>query len=458
MNNKRNVNLVCLFKGLSVSPSTTELGGYVDVMLSEPYSLATAYLKAYAIKSNIVEKNYNIHLLNLKDDGKGTIDLVSYQNEFLSKILSNNPIAIGFSTYCWNIDTTLILIKKIKKIRPNIKIILGGKYALLEYLLRYPEIDFIIRGEGEIAFKTLLENHLNKINIKGISFKIQNRLIDGGEGDIVKDIDDIPSPFTENIIIPNQYNMMIELSRGCLNNCGYCNWNSNKSLRYHSKKRIKEEIMYAISRKVKHITIIDSAINYNIILLNRFSNIIKHSPKNQLTFSYNLRYEHIDDNQIKYLKEIPSFQVLVGLETINHKALNTSNRSQLNIPLFENSIRLISSYCSPLIGIILGLPNDNPNEFKKTLHFVENLNKRLNHKIGGVLVSLLQVFPNSLLFAQRDKYKIKTHKKGVPYIISNITWNRNQLRLIYSWLKNFSQKSSLKIKGIEGGWTIEKRR
>ncbi|MCX7959720.1 MAG: cobalamin-dependent protein, partial [Deltaproteobacteria bacterium] len=288
---KRNINLVCLFKGTDNYLSSLEPGGYVDTMLKEPYSLATAYLKAYADKDISIRHKYNINLLNLKDDGKGLTDSVRFQNEFLGKILYNNPFAIGFSTYCWNIDTTITLIQKIKKIRPKTIIILGGRYALNEYLYKYPEIDFVIRGEGEIPFSDLVKKNFSKNEITpGISYIKDKILLDGGEGHIVKDIDTIPSPYTTGLIKPNIYNMMIELSRGCLNNCGYCEWNSNRTLRIHSEKRIREEILFAIRNRLRHITIIDSAINYNKILLQSLLRICKEFDTDSPLFSYNLRY------------------------------------------------------------------------------------------------------------------------------------------------------------------------
>lgn len=453
--NKRNVNLVCLFKGIKSSPNYIEIGGYVDALLSEPYSLAIAYLKAYAEKFDFIRKNYTINIFNLRDNGQGITDQVHYQSDFLTKIISNNPIAIGFSTYCWNIDATITIIKKIKKINPNIKIILGGRYALKEYLLRHPEIDFIIRGEGEIPFTALLrEGFSQKPNIKGVSYRINhNNIVDGGESEILEDIDLIPSPFTMGIILPNKYNMMIELSRGCLNNCAYCNWNSNKKLRLHSENRILEELQFAIHNNLKHITIIDSAINYNIILLKTLSRAINTLKLKDILFSYNLRYEYVDNNQIRYLKNIPSFQVLLGLESINQEALIKANRKTVNTQKFINTIRLLNSYCKPLIGVILGLPYDIPESFKETIYFLQRLNKYDNLKIGGVLISLLQVFPDSPL--HKKNYKIKTYKKGVPYIKSNITWNRKNLKNILLWLSEMQKKSELNIKGIEGGWRIK---
>lgn len=453
--NKKNINLVCLFKGINIIKGGIEQGGYVDALLCEPYSLANAYLKSYAEKFDDIKSNYNIVLINLSDKGRGIVDCVTYQEEFIECILSNHPYAIGFSTYCWNIDTTLLLVRKIKRINPRIKILIGGRYALKEYLLRYPEIDFIVKGEGEIPFVKLLKNNLKKpANIPGVSYLYNGHIVDNGDAEIIKDIDEIPSPYLKGIIKPNKYNMMLELSRGCLNNCGYCRWNSNKTYRYHSKKRIYQELLFAKQNKLKHITIVDSAINYEIKLLRYLSDVMT-KLKSRILFSYNLRHELIDVYQIQYLKNIPTFQALIGMESINSTALKICNRKISSLRVFENSVKLLNYYCEPLVGVILGLPGDTADSFKETINYLERVNSIPDMKIGMVLISLLQVFPDSLLYKYKNVLKIKTYTKGTPYIISNFTWKKKQLKDVYLWLQDFKKYSKLQIKGIEGEWTLK---
>jgi len=456
MRDKLNINLVCLFKGLSHSTNTLELGGYVDAMLTEPYSLANAYIKSYAEIDSEINKLYNISLINLTDNHNTQDDSVQFDRSFINKIMNNNPDIIGFSTYCWNIDATIKIIKEIKKINKRVRIILGGRYALKSLLTKHREIDFIIRGEGEIPFVYLLKNQFKKGNIiKGVAYLHNGKLMDGGNGEIVYNIDDIPSPFIKKIIKPNKFNMMIELSRGCLNNCSYCSWNSNKHFRRHSYKRIYEELLYALNNGVKHITIIDSAINYNDNLLRDFTDAASDiSIGSKIQFSYNLRYEHITEQQIKLLKRISSFQILLGLESINNNALHNANRSHFNPIKFEETIRILRSIGRPLVGIVLGLPGERLEDIKDTIYYLNYLHQKYNNAIGSVLISLLQVFPESGFDREINKYKIKFYKRGIPYMISNITWKKEDIILFKLWLQRFEKRCNLPIKGIEGEWRI----
>jgi len=66
---------------------------------------------------------------------------------------------LAFSCYIWNITQTLAVIKKIKALNPDIKILLGGPEVSYEWkdIIAIDEIDYIITGEGEIPFALFLD-------------------------------------------------------------------------------------------------------------------------------------------------------------------------------------------------------------------------------------------------------------------------------------------------------------
>jgi anaerobic magnesium-protoporphyrin IX monomethyl ester cyclase len=76
-----------------------------------------------------------------------------------SDLFSRNPDVIGFSCYIWNIEETIVVINMLKKIKPELKILLGGpevSYDTDYWMERLPEVDFIVMGEGEETFDHLL--------------------------------------------------------------------------------------------------------------------------------------------------------------------------------------------------------------------------------------------------------------------------------------------------------------
>ena len=82
-------------------------------------------------------------------------------NQIIEDIEDFNPDVLGLSVYIWNVS---IFIKIMKRLSLNdLKIILGGPEVSYDpdYFLKNTKADFIIKGEGEVVFNSLL-NALEK--------------------------------------------------------------------------------------------------------------------------------------------------------------------------------------------------------------------------------------------------------------------------------------------------------
>jgi radical SAM superfamily enzyme YgiQ (UPF0313 family) len=79
-------------------------------------------------------------------------------------LLARNPKIIGFGVYIWNVEPTAEIIAAIKRVRPDIKIILGGPEV--SYETEEQKIvqlaDHVITGEADLRFaevcRVLLES------------------------------------------------------------------------------------------------------------------------------------------------------------------------------------------------------------------------------------------------------------------------------------------------------------
>ncbi len=101
------------------------------------------------------------------DDGHQVtiIDLIRKRRrvgQYVSGILPRiRPDVVGLSAMAWQYDTCTRLIRLIKRLLPDVKIVIGGYHATLMYeeIAASEEaalIDFIVRGEGEEAFRRLV--------------------------------------------------------------------------------------------------------------------------------------------------------------------------------------------------------------------------------------------------------------------------------------------------------------
>jgi len=187
---------------------------------------------------------------------------------FEKRVESFNPDIVassGFAT-C-NAYVTVRALETAKKIRPDILTVTGGQHFTVtaqESLEAYPEIDVIVRGEGEqtlvelvkAADRTRGKPALSEID--GISFRRGRSIQHNPSRPLMENLDALPFPgyhFVEDYADRYHFTMMagrkarygmIEASRGCPHRCTFCSqWKHwQGTWRHKSVKRIAEEIEF----------------------------------------------------------------------------------------------------------------------------------------------------------------------------------------------------------------------
>ena len=364
--------------------------------------LATSLLKSYTEDL----KNLNIHLLNLY--------LGDEIDEAFSKILKMNPQSVGFSMYIWNRVFIEELIRTIKKYNKDIIIYAGGAEVTASFmdLSLNKDIDFLLPGEGEIPFKTLMTSLIQKeIQIEGQILKKEH----------IKDLEAIPSPFLSNILDPELYDGILwELSRGCPFNCAFCSESRGiEGVRYFDEKRINKELQLFESKKVEQIWVLDPTFNINKSRAIRILSLINEYAPN-IHYTFEIRAELLDSETAKAFSETHC-SLQIGLQSCHNHVLEQLNR-KLNIKDFEDKIHLLNHYGAVFgLDLICGLPLDTYDGFLQSLDFA--LMQIPNH----LDVFRLSVFPGTELFEKAADFKIE-FLNHTPYtLISTPDYNQEDL-------------------------------
>ncbi|MFQ6086074.1 MAG: B12-binding domain-containing radical SAM protein [Candidatus Bathyarchaeia archaeon] len=163
-----------------------------------------------------------------------------------------------------NTYITVRALETAKKVKPDVLTIAGGQHFTVtarESLETYPEIDVIVRGEGELTLLELVQACAEKrsfARIKGISFRQNGKIRHGPPRPLIENLDDLPFPgyhFVEDVLHEYHFTAMagprvryalVEGSRGCQHRCTFCtqwrHWGSR--LRCKSPKRIVDEMEF----------------------------------------------------------------------------------------------------------------------------------------------------------------------------------------------------------------------
>ncbi|MBR2589641.1 MAG: radical SAM protein [Clostridia bacterium] len=133
-------------------------------------------------------------------------------------------------------------------------------------LEKYPFIDILQHGEGEISFRDLLRAlaaHTDLSCVNNISFRTKSGVLTTSYC-AATDLD-FPSPyqsgFIDDIIQKNpsfHFDALIETNRGCPYKCAYCSWGGVKGkVRQFPKERVFADLEWCAAHKIEFIGFAD---------------------------------------------------------------------------------------------------------------------------------------------------------------------------------------------------------
>jgi len=320
---------------------------------------------------------------------------VNQQEDFIvSELLHAKPAVLAFSCYIWNIDMVMSLIETFKKVLPNIQIVVGGPEVSYDFSSNL--VDIIIRGEGEEAFKQIVQGFTPKTEFESSSLPLEN----------------IPFPYPTEIF-PTLQNRIIyyETSRGCVNRCGYCLSSATEGVRFLPWERVQSDLDKFLLAKVKQVKFVDRTFNCS---KHHAISIWKHLIQNDngiTNFHFEIAGEQLDNETLTLLSTARKglFQFEIGVQSTNPKTLECIRRTTDTVRLFENVRKLMAFGNIHLhLDLIVGLPYEDYQSFKQSFNDVFAC---FPHKLQ---IGFLKLLKGSQLRKNAEKYGI-VYKKNAPY-------------------------------------------
>lgn len=369
--------------------------------------------------------------------------------EFLEKIVVDKPDVLGFSLYYTNESPTNWMIYHIKKLLPDVKIVIGGPQAFKLKTVTMNMADYIIQGEGEQTLLDLLEKLDEKTSIDTKIIKAQqNRL----------DLDSLPFPdysyFNFNdYLIPN--GISSEFTRGCVAKCVFCTETNFWKYRGRMSRTVLDEIKHQFNTYGSdYVWFIDSLLNGNINELRAFALGMKEA---QLPVSWtgNVRCDGRMD--LEYFKDLARGgckHLLFGIESGSQLVLNDM---QKNVTIEEIEQNFKDAHASNILvtsNWIVGFPSENSQCFADTLTLASRLGP--SHGEGstygmGITMSLS---PGAEITDNKEKFNIvATDSFEDSWTNTNLT-NTKLHRLIRQksfaiFLHELSKKNKFNIHGLD---------
>ena len=392
----------------------------------------------YSMNSRAIQSNIAIYYLaeyaSTKNPGIDFVCLESSTNQpatqQLAEILAHEPNLLAISCYIWNIEATSRLCSDLKKVAPDIKILLGG-HEVSHDPKTYIEngiCDFVITGEGEIPFAKFLRylQGYSKIeDVDSLVYKTSDKLKTNPKATDLQPLDSIPSPYKGNLL--KRPFIYYEVSRGCVYKCHFCLSALDRGTRFFSMERFHKDMEIILSSsRVKQVKFVDRTFNLNLKRTNQIFKYLKDNGSGR-NFHFEIQAELFKPSTLKLLETIPEgqFQFEIGIQSIHQKTLDLNGRS-CRLDKLEKNLDYIlqNTKVHVHLDLIVGLEGESPEMFIQSFNWA--FSKRAHH----LQIETLKILKGSLSRKYRESKDI-VFQDSPPYsLLKTDLWSFSQIRQV----------------------------
>jgi len=278
--------------------------------------------------------------------------------EIAEAVLLANPKIVGLGVYIWNRQRTFEVVEILKKVRPDIVIVLGGPEVSYEYESDplVERVDFLITGEADLAFESLCRSVLS-------GQCPSEKVIHGGLPDL-KSIQ-LPYGLYSRSDIASRV-IYVEVSRGCPFTCEFCLSSVDIPVRQFDYLTVLAELEKLFARGARTFKFVDRTFNLNV----RTANDILRFFLDRYEPGVFVHFEMVPDRFPNQLRETVSafppgsLQLEIGVQSLNPEVGALISRRQDFDKLVDNITFLRRETAAHLhVDLIVGLPGEDLSSF-----------------------------------------------------------------------------------------------
>jgi radical SAM superfamily enzyme YgiQ (UPF0313 family) len=278
--------------------------------------------------------------------------------DIAESLLAHSPKIIGLGIYIWNVAPSMEVVAAIKRVRPEVTIILGGPEVSYE-LETQPIVqlaDYLITGEADLKFGEvcgqILEGQPPPAKIIPAGLPEFSRLT-------------LPYDLYTDEDLAHRI-VYVEASRGCPFTCEFCLSSLDIPVRQVPLPLLLDQLQKLLDRGLRQFKFVDRTFNLNL----NISRTILEFFLERYQPGHFFHFEMVPDRLPNALREIIAkfppgvLQFEVGVQTFNPQTSELIKRRQ-NYDRLEDNLRFLRKETGVHIhaDLIVGLPGESLESF-----------------------------------------------------------------------------------------------
>lgn len=395
--------------------------------------LGLMYLASYI-------REYTHHEINILD---AVVEKVNYERlKFI--IREWIPDVVGITSFTYTFYDVLQTAKIVKEVNPSIHVCLGGPHTWLfpDETMTHTEIDSLIIGDGEVAFKELLDRLEQGETFKNINgtvvYREGEQIVKREKSRYIPDLDSLPFPAFDLLDSSKYYSTFgksatmatIASSRGCPFQCTYCQV-LDKKFRTRTPENIVQEMLVYYDQGIRDFYFFDDMFNITAKRVIEISEkMLESKMRGNITWLFRGRVDGITEDMLKIAKEAGCTQILLGVEDYTNEGLKKI-RKNITIEQAFDTVRMVKKYgIETSTNWIIGFPQHTS---KQAIYDLINTAIRMNSDYAQF--SILQLFPECQMYQECVREGELTADRW-----SNFVKHPSKVYYVELYTKHFSAK------------------
>jgi radical SAM superfamily enzyme YgiQ (UPF0313 family) len=336
------------------------------------------------------------------------VDMEMEHRKFQSLINLYSPDIVGISLSATEHNEGLRLAKIAKK--NGVTTVVGGYHptSVPDLMLSCPQLDIVVRGEGELTMRELVEKGTPE-NVPGASYKKNEKIIHNEDRPRIENLDILPFPARRL----RQYSYksqdrttdcdVIMMSRGCNGSCSFCcePSMSHACLRCRSPENVMKEILeMAEYHEGKPLSVIFADPNFmgNPNRVDRLCDLLMEQDLN-IEFGALVRADAMAKNPeiVKKMCGAGIIKFEMGIESPNLKDLKSTKKG-ITANVHREAVRNIRENGGRAGGtFVIGLPDQTEEEIKVFPTYAKEIG------LTAAAFGIATPFPGTEFYKELDK-------------------------------------------------------
>ncbi len=347
----------------------------------------------YYVGATLRAQGYSTEILNGYDMGRAPHLIQRVINE-------KRPDVVGFSILNANRWGGIDIARIVKKINPKTVVVFGGVGATFlweHFLTHFPQVDYVVRGEGENSFLELIQflekgEERQPEEICGIAFRRSGKPYRTEERQPIENLDSLPMPADYFLF------QHLSLTRGCPADCTFCGspaiWKHR--VRFHSTDYFVSQITRLYEKGITFFFVSDDTFTLKrekVIDICR--TIIERRV--YITWSAISRVDCIDAEMLAWMRKAGCTQISYGVESGSRK-IRTLFRKRISEEAIFRAFDLTVRFgIMARAYFIYGAPGESDETIAQSLAMIRRIRPL------SAIFYMLDLFPGTALYEEFKK-------------------------------------------------------